>query len=151
MSQSLLAYCYLKMPKFLQCHHQPGAPQKRSVPSVNNHHNHCWHISKIIWKRPVYPYYFFSCDYVKIENSNFSKFHCSRYYGETSFHLIFSKLSKFHCKYLSKICLQNLWTANISKNYTSKSLSAYNNSDMVKHELRVTSCELRVTSYELKA
>ena len=24
-------------------------------------------------------------------------------------------------------------------------------SDMVKHELRVTSCELRVTSYELKA
>ena len=24
-------------------------------------------------------------------------------------------------------------------------------SDMVKHELRVTSCELRVTSYELKS
>ena len=24
-------------------------------------------------------------------------------------------------------------------------------SDMVKHEIRVTSCELRVTSYELKA
>ena len=37
LSQSLLAYCYLKMPKFLQCHHQPGAPQKRPVPSVNDH------------------------------------------------------------------------------------------------------------------
>ena len=37
LSQSLSAYCYLKMPKLLQCHRQPGAPQKRSVPSVNDH------------------------------------------------------------------------------------------------------------------
>ena len=24
---------------------------------------HCWHIPKSQWKRPVYPDYFFSCDY----------------------------------------------------------------------------------------
>ena len=34
---SLSAYCYLKMSKFLQCHRQPRAPPKRSVPSVNDH------------------------------------------------------------------------------------------------------------------
>ena len=37
LSQSLSAYCYLKMLKFLQCYRQPGAPRKRSVPLVNDH------------------------------------------------------------------------------------------------------------------
>ena len=37
LSQSLSAYHYLKMLKFLQCYRQPGAPLKRSVPLVNDH------------------------------------------------------------------------------------------------------------------
>ena len=32
-----------------------------------------------------------------IESSNFSKLSCSRYYGQISFHLVFSKLTEFHC------------------------------------------------------
>ena len=27
---------------------------------------YCWYIPKILWKRPVYPDYFFSCDYDKM-------------------------------------------------------------------------------------
>ena len=37
LSQSLSAYCYLKMLKFLQYYWQAGAPRKRSVPLVNDH------------------------------------------------------------------------------------------------------------------
>ena len=37
LSQSLSAYCYLKMLKFLQCHCQSRAPWKRSAPSINDY------------------------------------------------------------------------------------------------------------------
>ena len=33
---------------------------------------------------------------IKIEGSNFLKFSCSKYYGKTSFHLGFSKLTELH-------------------------------------------------------
>ena len=59
LSQLLSADSYLKMPKFLQCHGQPRAPQKRSAPTVNDHPT-IVDIPKIVWKRSMYPI-FFSC------------------------------------------------------------------------------------------
>ena len=35
LSQSLSAYCYVKMQKFVHCHRQRRAPSKRCVPSIN--------------------------------------------------------------------------------------------------------------------
>ena len=67
LSQSLSAYCYVKMQKFVHCHRQRRAPSKRCVPSINKRPPHyCWHIPKILWKQLVYPDYFFLCDYVYI-------------------------------------------------------------------------------------
>ena len=57
----------------------------------------------------------------------------------------------------SKGALRNKSLANFQK-FSGKSsrnfklkLENYMTGDMVKHELRVTSCELRVTSYDLNA
>ena len=68
LSQSLSAY-YLKIPKLLQCHRQPGAFRKIFVPSVNDHPAIVNIIPQILWKRPPYPDYFFSCDYAATEDS----------------------------------------------------------------------------------
>ena len=69
LSQSLSAYCYLKIPKLLQCHRQPGSFRKIFVPSVNNHPAIVNTIPQILWKRPLYPDYFLSCDYAATEDS----------------------------------------------------------------------------------
>ena len=69
LSQSLSAYCYLKIPKLLQCHRQPEAFRKIFVPSVNDHPAIVNIIPQILWKRPLYPDYFFSCDYAATEDS----------------------------------------------------------------------------------
>ena len=71
--QSLSAYCYLKTPKFVQCHRQPGAPRKVSVPFSKRPPRYRWNFPKIIWKRPVYPdflflwlwWHWFSCKELK--------------------------------------------------------------------------------------
>ena len=56
------------MPKFLQCHCQPRAPQKRSVSSVNNNPTTVDIFQKFYENDPslfydLYPDYFFSRDF----------------------------------------------------------------------------------------
>ena len=79
--KSLSTFCYLIMPKFFQCHRHPGAPQEKSIPSVNDHPSrNCWHIPKILWKRPVYPDYFFLCDYDINKMGNDETVHFRNFY-----------------------------------------------------------------------
>ena len=61
------------MPKFVQCHCQPGAPRKVSVPFSKRPPRYRSNFPKIIWKRPVYPdflflwlwWHWFSCKELK--------------------------------------------------------------------------------------
>ena len=46
---------------------------KKICPLSKRPPRYCWHIPKILWKRPVYPDYFFSCDYDANKHQSFCK------------------------------------------------------------------------------